>query len=383
MESKATDSRVTRIPPQSGAAFTLRQGHTLRVIDPFGEQVSDLFAFAAGNTDCWLSSGRSLDYAGHTNLTTSHVLYANDSRRMFTIVGDSVGSHDFLLTPCSQEIFEILYGCTGHHPSCFENLAMNLCRFGIRPAQIHTTFNIFMNVSVDPAGRITVGVPRSRAGDWIDLRAEMDLWCGLTACSAEGSNNGTFKPIDFIIGEAAADLIVDPHHTEQVADARPRLSFEPGYLFGNHGAERSGADVERLSRDVEPCRAVLRRHRSGLYEHGIDVEDKRLSLGLHYRLVVDLPPVLQWVDAMIASLRLVIRSCHGRRVPDITPDVAPEKGNALLEVLHDCGASAAWVMGDDANDAPALREVPPDSASVRIGAHTRSMRSKRSRFGWR
>ena len=33
----------------------------------------------------------------------------------------------------------------------------------------------------------------------LDLRAEMDMVCGLTACSAEGSNNGTFKPIDFLI----------------------------------------------------------------------------------------------------------------------------------------------------------------------------------------
>ena len=32
-----------------------------------------------------------------------------------------------------------------------------------------------------------------------ELRAEMDLVCGLTACSAEGSNNGTFKPIDYLI----------------------------------------------------------------------------------------------------------------------------------------------------------------------------------------
>ena len=206
MESTTPSPLVTRIPPQSGAAFTLRRGQTLRVIDPRGEQVADLFAFAAGDPDCWLSSGRSLDYAGHTNLSLGDVLYANDSRRMFSIIGDTVGSHDFLLTPCSQEMFEILYGCTTHHPSCFENLATHLRRFGIRPAQIHTTFNIFMNVRVDPCGRITVGVPRSRAGDWIELRAEMDLWCGLTACSAEGSNNGTFKPIDFVIDGAMVDI---------------------------------------------------------------------------------------------------------------------------------------------------------------------------------
>jgi uncharacterized protein len=35
----------------------------------------------------------------------------------------------------------------------------------------------------------------------------MDLLCGLTACSAEGSNNGTFKPIDWeIIAPAVIDV---------------------------------------------------------------------------------------------------------------------------------------------------------------------------------
>ena len=41
--------------------------------------------------------------------------------------------------------------------------------------------------------------PKSRPGDFIELRAEMDLVCGLTSCSAENSNNGSFKPIDYEI----------------------------------------------------------------------------------------------------------------------------------------------------------------------------------------
>lgn len=177
----------------------MARGQLLRVIDPFGEQVSDLFAFEAGNPRCHLSSGRSLDYAGRLYLTTGDRLYANDSRVMFTIVEDTCGRHDFTLTPCSQEMFEILYGCKEHHPSCFENLSNGLARFGIEPHRITTSFNIFMNVWFDPEGKMTVDVPRSRAGDHIVLRAEMDLWCALTACSAEGSNNGTFKPIDFSV----------------------------------------------------------------------------------------------------------------------------------------------------------------------------------------
>jgi uncharacterized protein YcgI (DUF1989 family) len=73
---------------------------------------------------------------------------------------------------------------------------VGLGRFGIENHQIGTTFNIFMNVDVNPDGSIDVAVPRSRPGDHVDLRAEMDMLVGLTACSAEKSNNHAFKPID-------------------------------------------------------------------------------------------------------------------------------------------------------------------------------------------
>ncbi len=194
-----TIPQTISIPPQSGRSFIIKQGQVLRVIDPLGEQVSDLFAFAEQDHDCRLSSGRSLDYAGKIYLTTGDTLYANDSKPMFTITTDTVGLHDFLLTPCSQEMFEILYKHKGHHPSCFENLFLSLKEHGIAEADISTTFNIFMNVKIDSQGKLTVGVPMSKAGDYIDLRAEMDMVCGLTACSAEGSNNGNFKPIQYSI----------------------------------------------------------------------------------------------------------------------------------------------------------------------------------------
>ena len=105
----------------------------------------------------------------------AHVLYSNRSRPMWTIVEDTVGRHDFLLTPCSPETFTILYKTTGHHPSCFENLARSLEPFGIAPDAIPTTLNIFMNVDVLPSGELRILPPRSRAGDRLVLRAEMDL----------------------------------------------------------------------------------------------------------------------------------------------------------------------------------------------------------------
>jgi uncharacterized protein YcgI (DUF1989 family) len=190
---------VTEIAPQSGTAFRLSAGDVLRVIDPRGEQVSDLIAFAADDPRDALSSGRTIDYAGTVFLTTGHVLYSARSRPMFTIVRDDVGRHDFLLTPCSPETFAIIYRHTGAHPSCFGNLAGALAPYGIAPDAIPTTFNIFMNVAIAPDGAIAVLPPRSRAGDCIELRAERDLIVGLTACAAEMSNNYAFKPIWYAV----------------------------------------------------------------------------------------------------------------------------------------------------------------------------------------
>lgn len=196
MARERSTGRV-RIAPQHGASFKIRGSEILRVYAPDGEQVADLFAFKDGDPACSLSSGRSIDYASKIFLSTGDVLYANDSRRMFTIVADTVGRHDFMLTPCSQEMFEILYRCDGHHPSCFENLCRAFRDHGVRPEQISTTFNIFMNVNVGADGSVRVVAPTVRPGDFIELRAEMDMVCALTACSAEMSNNGSFKPIDY------------------------------------------------------------------------------------------------------------------------------------------------------------------------------------------
>jgi uncharacterized protein YcgI (DUF1989 family) len=190
-----------RIEPQSGKAFELRHGQLLRVIDPLGEQVSDLVAFSRDQPAEWLSSGRTIDYNDTIFFTSGHALYSNRSRVMLTIGRDTVGRHDFLYTPCSPETFTLLYKHEGPHPSCFENLWRCLARFGVPPDAIPTTFNIFMNVEVAADGQLAVRPPRSKPGDYIELRAEMDLIVGLTACSAEMSNNYRFKPIDFEIEE--------------------------------------------------------------------------------------------------------------------------------------------------------------------------------------
>lgn len=193
------------LAPQSGTGLIVRRGELLRIIDLRGEQVSDLMSFAHDDPSEWLSSGRTIDYANTIYVTTGHTLYSNRSRPMWTIVEDTVGRHDFLLTPCSPETFTIIYKTTAHHPSCFENLVTALSPFGIEPDRIPTTLNVFMNVVIAADGELSILPPRSRAGDYLLLRAEMDMIVGVTACSAELSNNGSFKPIDVELLSPDAD----------------------------------------------------------------------------------------------------------------------------------------------------------------------------------
>ena len=182
-------------PPSASPAAKPSQ-----ITDPQGEQVADLLAFNTHDTDEVISSGRTLDYASRLYLTAPDPLYSNRSRIMLRITEDTVGRHDFLLTPCSADTFRIIYNDAHPHRGCFGNLAEALAPYGIAADRIPVAFNVFMNVTINAqSGELRVEPPLSRPGDHIVLRAEMDLIIGLTACSALQSNNYAFKPIDYEI----------------------------------------------------------------------------------------------------------------------------------------------------------------------------------------
>src|SRR3546814_2820753 len=66
------------IPPRSGAAFTLRCGEILQIIDPKGGQVSDMVAFMADDPREALSNGRTFDYEETIRLTAGHRLWRSE-----------------------------------------------------------------------------------------------------------------------------------------------------------------------------------------------------------------------------------------------------------------------------------------------------------------
>ena len=190
-------SALIEVPAGGGVPLRMKRGERLRLVDPNGGQSGDLMAFSTDGRHR-MSNGRTFDYAGKLFLTTGDVIWSNLSEPMWTIVDDQVGRHDFLYASCSLEMYRKQYGVTGYHANCHDNLCQGLRQLGLQPDPLPTSFNFFMSVNVAPDGKLSFDPPRSRAGDSLELRAEMDLAVVVTACPASACNGGAApRPLAF------------------------------------------------------------------------------------------------------------------------------------------------------------------------------------------
>ena len=187
------------IPAASGAGLRLRKGERLKIIDPQGGQSGDLAAFTADGSQR-LSSGRTFDYGRKIYVSAGDVLWSDRSNPMLTIIADDVGRHDLLYAPCSLEMYRMQYGVTGYHANCHDNLVTALRELGVQAEPLVSTLNFFMEARVAADGKLSFVPPRSRAGDSMVLRAEMDLVIALSSCPASTCNGGAPpRPLAFEI----------------------------------------------------------------------------------------------------------------------------------------------------------------------------------------
>nr|WP_256224171.1 urea carboxylase-associated family protein [Paenibacillus sp. 1_12] len=178
------------IPATERLGFKLAKGEVVRITDVDGAQVADLVAYRADDTSERLDPGVTMDALHKMKVKPTDLIYSNKYRPLLTVIADTVGQHDFINPACRSEMYELLYN-KQNHASCYENLNMALTPFGITPPDQHYPFNLFMNTVIQPSGDIQIKKPLSKAGDYIELRAEIDLIIAISACPcAESDCNG-------------------------------------------------------------------------------------------------------------------------------------------------------------------------------------------------
>ncbi|WP_311764924.1 urea carboxylase-associated family protein [Paenibacillus agricola] len=174
------------IPATQGLGFKLMKGQVVRVTDVEGEQVADFVAYRANNPSERLDPGVTMDALGTMSVKPGDIIYSNQYRPLLTLVSDTVGRHDWINPACRPEMYELLYH-KHRHASCYDNLNQALAEFVIPSPDQHYPFNLFMNTVIHPSGQISIERPLSKAGDYVELRAEMDLVVAVSACPCEES----------------------------------------------------------------------------------------------------------------------------------------------------------------------------------------------------
>ncbi len=152
-----------------------------------------------------------------------------------------------------------------------------------------------------------------------------------------------------------------------VDDVRPRLGFEPHYIVGNHGAEDDRAAGVGPPPALDALRARIAAAAVALGEAGVSVEDKRLSVALHFRLARDRAAAEAAIDAVLRDIGPGLRRFGGKCVVNVVDAAAPDKAEAVRALLARCGRTATLFVGDDVNDEPVFEAAEAAWLTVRVG----------------
>jgi hypothetical protein len=186
---------MVTIPAGRGVALSARRGQCARIINTFGTQVVDSWAFVA---DEYLSMEHCREVLQRLCFEVGDALVTNRYREVLTIVADtSPGGHDSLIAACSRDMF-LRAGRGGDHDNCADNLHRALRAVGMEVSFTPSPWNLFMRAPVRDGNRIEFVPPLSRPGDYLELRVEADCMLVFSACPDDvyPTNGGDGSPRD-------------------------------------------------------------------------------------------------------------------------------------------------------------------------------------------
>jgi trehalose 6-phosphate phosphatase len=174
-------------------------------------------------------------------------------------------------------------------------------------------------------------------------------------------------PVAHRLQRLAGRLPVAVVSGRSVQDVRRRLLFTPWRVVGNHGAEDETDEGDVAAAALAPARNVLDLHAGTLRGAGVMVEDKGLSIALHYRLASEPAAARGAINGLLGALPAGLAVFGGKMVVNIVAARARDKADAVAALVEASGAPAAVFVGDDVNDEPVFARGEPSWLTVRVG----------------
>lgn len=181
------------IPARAGWSREIARGEVLRIVDLEGRQAVDFLCYNAADYEERYAAADTMKLNGSIFVRKASVLYSVSCNPMFTVVEDSCGYHDTIGGCCSSALNRRRYG-KPDDPNCRQNFLDQLARYGMGARDMAANLNFFMYVPVAADGAMDMGPGLSKPGDYIDLRAEMDVLAVISNCPQVNNPVNGFNP---------------------------------------------------------------------------------------------------------------------------------------------------------------------------------------------
>lgn len=167
----------------------LRRHRILRITDLEGGANVSLMAWNAAEPLDRLNLPDTLKAQYTARLTRGHVLMSDMGRALLSITGDTAGWHDPLGGHGDAADAKAKHGSksfqeahNGWFRNAHDNFLIEAGKYGLSARDFMANVNVFSRLDADENGRLTFHPGNSKAGDQVDLRAEMDVLVALTNC---------------------------------------------------------------------------------------------------------------------------------------------------------------------------------------------------------
>tara|TARA_B100000886_G_scaffold326900_1_gene273811 strand:+ start:158 stop:757 length:600 start_codon:yes stop_codon:yes gene_type:complete len=192
------------VPARCGRAQKLKKGDFIKIVNTYGRQVVDTWAFNSEDFDEHMSMEHTRSTIDKMMPDEGEAFLTNKRRKILRITEDkSPGIHDTLNAACDVQRYNLL-GFGGYHDNCTDNLIWALKKIGYSiNGRIPCPFNMFQNRPWGTGKQLYKKPPEAKPGDYLTFKAEMNCIVVLSACPQDmnPTNGGMPKDVHYLVGQ--------------------------------------------------------------------------------------------------------------------------------------------------------------------------------------
>lgn len=216
---------------QPGATWShiLKRGTAIRITDVQGNANVGAILYNWENPAERYNMPDTLKAQHIARLTSGNVLYSDMGRVLCSVTEDTVGWHDPLSGCANATVVQAKYGearyqehRNANYQNAYDGFVIELAKYGLTPRDMAPTVNFFSKVVVDETGAMHFASGNSRAGGFVELRAEMNVLIILNTCQHPLDPNTKYepRPVQLSLRKSAPAASDDPCRLFRPENAR-------------------------------------------------------------------------------------------------------------------------------------------------------------------